>query len=220
EARRDHRAKAAPGQRPGCVLARRAAAEVLAGDEDRRAGPRREQIRAADEPVEEVLAHPLRVDSRQEARRDDLVRVDVGPRNREHGPFNNHAGTGSRAVISLGDARRRRIADAATTAGAARWTRPPSPMRPGKLRFEEETQRVPGASTPIDIPRHGQHDECVQSAPASWKMSCSPSRSAWRRTACEPGVTIVGTVTLRPRNTSAAARRSLIRAFVHEPMNA
>ena len=93
-------------------------------------------------------------------------------------------------------------------------------MRPGKLRLVDEMQRAPGASTPIDIPRHGPHDECVQSAPASWNTSCKPSRSAARLTACEPGVTIVGMLTVRPRSTSAAARRSDRREFVHEPIKA
>ena len=59
------------------------------------------------------------------------------------------------------------IALAATTVGEARCTRAPAPIRPGKLRFDDEMQREPGATTPIDIPKHGPHDECVQSAPAS-----------------------------------------------------
>ncbi len=50
---------------------------------------------------------------------------------------------------------------------------------------------------------------------------CSPSASAWRLTASEPGTTSMRTcsATLRPRSTPATARRSSMRPLVHEPTN-
>ena len=73
-------------QRPGGVLARGPAAEVLAGDDDRRVRVQREQLRAVGHPFEEVLAHPVGVDAGEVVRRDDLIGVDVRARNRQHGP--------------------------------------------------------------------------------------------------------------------------------------
>jgi hypothetical protein len=59
-----------------------------------------------------------------------------------------------------------------------------------------------------------------QSKPAAVKTRSSPSASACARTCSEPGTTIARTsgATLRPSTTRAAARRSPMRAFVHEPM--
>ena len=70
------------------------------------------------------------------------------------------------------------------------------------------------------IPRHIEHPASRQSKPAARKTSSRPSRSAWALTCSEPGTTIAWTpsATLRPSTTSAAARRSPIREFVHEPM--
>ena len=68
---------------------------------------------------------------------------------------------------------------------------------------------------------HIEQPDSRQSAPAALKMSAIPSRSASRFTSSEPGVTISRTpsATRRPLSASAASRRSLIRPFVHEPMN-
>ncbi len=51
-------------------------------------------------------------------------------------------------------------------------------------------------------------------------MRSSPSSSAWRLTAAEPGTTSARTdaATVRPSTTAAAARRSSMREFVQEPM--
>ncbi len=53
------------------------------------------------------------------------------------------------------------------------------------------------------------------------KTASSPSDSASSFTANDPGTTIarIPALTVRPRTTAAAARRSSTRAFVHEPMN-
>jgi len=58
-------------------------------------------------------------------------------------------------------------------------------------------------------------------SPASRKILCSPSASAWRLTSPLPGTTMASTprATRWPRTTAAAARRSSIRPFVHDPMN-
>ena len=54
----------------------------------------------------------------------------------------------------------------------------------------------------------------------SMKTRSRPSSSAWRFTCAEPGTTIACTAsaTRRPATTAAAARRSSMREFVHEPM--
>ena len=71
------------------------------------------------------------------------------------------------------------------------------------------------------IPRHIEHPAARQSKPASRKIRSRPSSSACALTCWEPGTTIACTLpaTLRPSTTPAAARRSPIREFVHEPMN-
>ena len=70
------------------------------------------------------------------------------------------------------------------------------------------------------MPRHIEQPACRHSKPALVKTRSRPSSSAWRFTFAEPGTTIARTVgaTCRPETTAAAARRSSIRAFVHEPM--
>ena len=81
EARRDDGAEAVVLERPGGVLARRAAAEVAAGHQDRRAGVRglleREALLAPPVPEQE-LAEAGALDALQELLGDDLVGVDVG----------------------------------------------------------------------------------------------------------------------------------------------
>ncbi len=70
------------------------------------------------------------------------------------------------------------------------------------------------------IARHIEHPGWRQSAPAEVKMRSSPSDSACALTAWLPGTTSTRfAVTWRPSSTAAAARRSSIRLFVHEPMN-
>ena len=69
-------------------------------------------------------------------------------------------------------------------------------------------------------PRHGPHVGGETTHPASTKVLSSPSSSAWSQMRCVAGITIALTpsATLCPRMTSAAARMSEMRPFVHEPM--
>ena len=112
------------------------------------------------------------------------------------------------------------IAVAAASCGLTRCVRPPRPCRPSKLRFEVEAQRSPSASTSGFMPRHIEHPARRHSKPASTKIRSSPSSSASRLIVAEPGTTRARTPgwTCLPATTAAAARRSSIRAFVHEPM--
>ena len=113
------------------------------------------------------------------------------------------------------------MAAAAAISGETRWVRPPRPWRPSKLRLEVEAQRSPGLRMSGFMPRHIEQPAVRQSKPAAVNTRSRPSASACARTCSEPGTTIALTSadTLRPSTTRAAARRSPIRAFVHEPMN-
>src|SRR5271169_4321271 len=113
------------------------------------------------------------------------------------------------------------MAAAAAIWGETRCVLPPRPWRPSKLRLEVDAQRSPGLRMSGFMPRHIEQPATRQSKPASRKTRSSPSASAWALTCWEPGTTIALTVeaTVRPATTSAAARRSPMREFVHEPMN-
>src|ERR1700680_1783016 len=112
-------------------------------------------------------------------------------------------------------------AAAAAVAGLARWVRAPGPWRPTKLRFDVETLRWPGGTVSLFIARHMEQPGSRQANPAALNTRSRPSASAWRLTFSEPGTTHARTVsaTLRPFATAAAARKSDMRLFVHEPMN-
>src|SRR5258708_21930661 len=112
------------------------------------------------------------------------------------------------------------IADAAAVAGLARWVRARGPWRPMKLRLDVETERWPGGTVSPLAARHIEHPGSRHSKPASVKSLSSPSATASRLTVSEPGTTQARTpdATLRPRATSAAARKSLNRLLVHDPM--
>src|SRR5882672_9570547 len=86
EAGTDHRAKAEIEECPGCVLARRSAAEVVAGDKDRRVSRMRRVQRKlgarltmrVNAPVgEEMRAESTTLDRLEKSRRDDLIRIHV-----------------------------------------------------------------------------------------------------------------------------------------------
>src|SRR5690606_24609915 len=231
EPRRDDHAEAVVHQGPHGVLARAARAEVRAGDEDRtgRIGllvedeglvlaPRGEQA-----VLEAVPGDPLEVHGG-----DDLVGVDVAAAQGD-----TDSGVGgelldglalsflSAAQRSAGLDRVPRTAVAAATSGLTRWVRPPLPWRPSKLRFEVDALRSPGASWSGFMPRHIEQPALRHSAPKSRNTLSRPSASACRRTRAEPGTTSTRTSSafLRPLMTSATARRSSMRPFVHEPMN-
>ena len=112
------------------------------------------------------------------------------------------------------------MAVAAATAGETRWVRPPRPWRPSKLRLEVDAQRSPGASLSGFIARHIEQPGSRQSKPAAVKILSRPSASACaspRRSRGRPAP--ASPSTCLPSTTAAAARRSSMRLFVHEPMN-
>src|SRR5277367_5778642 len=89
-----------------------------------------------------------------------------------------------------------------------------------KLRLDVETERWPGDTVSPLAARHIEQPGSRHSKPASVNILSSPSATASRLTFSEPGTTQARTpgATLRPRATSAAARRSLKRLLVQEPM--
>src|SRR5215472_1521173 len=89
-----------------------------------------------------------------------------------------------------------------------------------KLRFEVDTERCPGGTVSPLAARHIEQPGSRHSKPASRNILSSPSATASRLTVSDPGTTQARTpgATLRPRATSAAARKSLNRLLVHEPI--
>src|SRR5258705_293586 len=85
-----------------------------------------------------------------------------------------------------------------------------------KLRLDVETERWPGGTVSPLAARHIEHPGSRHSKPASVKSLSSPSATASRLTVSEPGTTQARTpgATLRPRATSAAARKSLTEIIV------
>jgi hypothetical protein len=84
-----------------------------------------------------------------------------------------------------------------------------------------DAARWPGRSRSSFTAAHIEHPACRSTTPASANTRSSPSATAWRRTAADPGTRTTSTpsATLRPASTAAAERRSSIRLLVHEPMN-
>src|SRR6266581_638533 len=231
ERRADHGAEAEIVERPRSVLARRAAAEVVPRHQNLRRGglrpvehevrARRAVLRVA--PVgEQMPAQPRLPGDLQEARRNDDVRVDVVDRQddvaRRDGADWLHAHSG---IISRASAIRPATALAAAVSGLARKVRPPAPCRPSKLRLLVLTAYCPGRSWSPFMAMHIEQPASRHSPPASRNTRSSPSASASFFTCCEPGTTSSRTLaaTFRPRSSDAARRKSLSRAFVHEPMN-
>src|SRR5437588_7367 len=224
ERRPDHDVEAGVLQPPGRMLARRPAAEVPAGEQDLRAavfGAVELEVRLLRPVEEQELAEAGPLDPLEELLGHDLVGVDVGAvehrrlrRQPREGP---HAGTASSSRMST---KCPAIAAAAAMAGLTRCVRPRRPWRPSKFRFDVDAHRSPGCSTSGFMPRHIEHPACRHSKPARTKIWSSPSSSASRFTAAEPGTTSAVTpgATCLPAATVAAARRSSIRALVHEPM--
>src|SRR5216683_784069 len=232
EARRDDAAYAEIQQRQGRDLARAAAAEILAGDQDLRLPVGRlveDEIRvlrpviAVAQLVEEGLAQAGALDRLQMLLGDDLVGVDIDHRQRRGDAVERgelvHGGSLPH-FRSRTSARRPVMAAAAAIAGLIRWVRPPLPWRPSKLRFEVDAQRSPGASLSGFMARHIEQPGSRHSKPAARKIRSRPSSSAWCFTRPEPGTTMALTpaATLRPWAIAAAARRSSMRPLVQEPM--
>ena len=65
----------------------------------------------------------------------------------------------------------RATAAAAAIAGLTRWVRPPAPWRPSKLRLLVEAQRSPGSSRSAFIARHIEQPGSRHSKPAALKTS-------------------------------------------------
>src|SRR5262249_8987236 len=222
EARRDDRLEPVVIERPHRVLARGARPEVRARHQDFRVAKAilvEHEVGSLAPLREQSLAEAGALDTFQPVARDDLIGVDVGAVQRDAaGDDLTHGLHQSR---SSGVVKRPVTAVAAATAGDTRCVRPPLPCRPSKLRFEVDAHRSPGASLSGFMARHMEQPGSRQSNPAARNTWSSPSASACAFTACEPGTTSVRTpgFTFRPRATSAAARRSSIREFVHDPMN-
>ena len=113
------------------------------------------------------------------------------------------------------------MAAAAAIAGDTKWVLPPLPWRPSTFRLEVDAQRSPGSRRSGFMAKHILQPASRQSNPASRKTRSKPSDSACRLTCPLPGTTMALTALLTrcPFTTFAAARRSSIRALVHEPMN-
>ena len=107
----------------------------------------------------------------------------------------------------------------AAVAGLASTVRTPSPWRPRKLRFDVLTTTSPGAPLSPFIAMHMEQPGSRHCAPAAVKTASSPSASACRFTASDPGTisAVTPSATRRPRKTAAAARRSSIRPLVQLP---
>src|SRR5438128_452314 len=235
ERRRKDRAEPILSERPHGVFARRAAAEILQGEQDARTTSGGDvelelrveaTVRAEAPVVEQCRAEPGALDAFQELLWNDLVGVDIGPGQGgeparvAHVGFHHDAAGAQLRISTIRPA----SAAAAAIGGLIRCVRPPRPWRPSKLRFEVEAQRSPLCNMSAFIPRHIEHPELRHSNPASRKTRSSPSRSACAFTCCDPGTTIARTpgATCRrpsPRTTRAAARRSSMRALVQEPRN-
>src|SRR5436190_21905502 len=142
-----------------------------------------------------MRAESATLDRFEEARRDDLVRVDV--RRGQH-----HARRSERREWLDRRLRHERArtsamapvtAVAAAVSGLARNVRPPFPCLPSKLRLLVLTALWPGASWSPFIAMHIEQPASRHSAPASMKIRSSPSASAARFTDRDPGTTSIRT---------------------------
>src|SRR5215218_436235 len=193
EARRDDAAHAVIDERVYGRFARRAGAEIPPGDKDAGARPRRPverklrpRLPCGVEPhvVEQHRPVLLGAGPLQEARRQDLVRVDVRERDRtgDAGDVTQRLHQTLPAISGRTSTRWPATAAAATIAGDMRWVRAPGPWRPLKLRFVVEAQRSPlGTWSPL-MPTHIEHPLSTHSSPASLKMrSTRMSVRRWPR---------------------------------------
>src|SRR5690606_23218698 len=160
---------------------------------------------------------------RQEARRDDLVGVDVRVRQYDCTGFDGAYGLHADAhcMNSRGSATLPAMALAAAVAGLASRVRAPAPWRPSKLRLLVLTAYSPRATVSPFMPMHIEQPDSRHCAPASVNILASPRASASRLTCCEPGTTSIRTpsATRLPRKMLAASSRSDSLAFVQLPTN-
>src|SRR5215213_4317389 len=155
ERRCDHAPEARIDQRPGRMLARGAATEVLACEQDAGAlvlRPVQHELRIVAPGGEQAWREAGALDRLQVLLRDDLVGVDVGAVERCHQSIQYRELIHQRhCLIST---KCPAIAAAAAIAGLTRCVRPPSPCRPSKLRLEVDAQRSPAPRRSSFIPRH------------------------------------------------------------------
>ena len=197
ERRRDDHLEAVVLERPGGVLARRAAAEVPSRDQDRRPGVLGSvqlEARILAPVVEQELAVAGALDPLQELLRDDLVGVDVGAV--EHGD----AGRSIRRNGLHAAATSRTSAKSARQRGRGRHRRADQ-VRPAARALSSLEVAVRGRRAALAGGEHVRvHAEAHRAAcppplevrPARTRAS-RPSSSAWRRTAADPGTTIART---------------------------
>src|SRR5260221_3056682 len=167
-------ANAVVKQCPGSMFARGAAAEVASGHQDLAAG-RLGTIQyeggvgsAVGEiaPVGEQLpAEAILGGRRQETRRNDLVGVDGGGGD-NHG-LRMHPLQLVHYKSSLGSAILPSTAVAAAVMGLTSKVRAPTPWRPSKFRLLVLTEYCPAPTVSPFIPKHIEHPDSRQSAPAS-----------------------------------------------------
>ena len=171
ERRRDHGAEAVVGERPGRVLARRAAAEIGAGQQNRRAGVARvvedelgtgAAVGAEPPVVEQIPAEAGALDALQELLRDDLIGVDVAAQQRQRRGRGGRETAPSAELPARTSAKWPRIAAAAAIAGLTRCVRPPRPWRPSKLRLLVDADRSPGLQ---HVGVHAQAHRAARLAP-------------------------------------------------------
>src|SRR5690606_7003766 len=138
---------------------------------------------------EQLLAEALLGRGGQEAAGDDLVGIDVarGQHDGARVDFPDGGHVDYPFSTSRGSVTRPRMAEAAAVSGLASRVRAPTPCRPSKLRLLVLTAYSPVGTVSPFMPRHIEHPDSRQSAPASMKMRSRPSFSASRRTCCEPG---------------------------------
>src|ERR1700720_1622630 len=205
---------------PDCGFARRAGAEIFAGDQN----ARRAKLWLVEDKIRIVAAvfAPARAMEQhgaiiffQAARmqdRRDLIGVDVvldqwrgnagvaGERLHHAAPGASWRASAIRPAMAL----------AAAVAGLARCVRTLGPWRFSKLRLVVETQRSPGSPRSPLPPAHIEHPDSPQKNPASRNTRSSPAASASRLTLDEPGTTRATTpsATCRPRTTLAATCKS------------
>src|SRR5262249_36017485 len=183
ERRAHHRSEPELQQSPRRMLARAAAAEVVAGHQHLSVfgfGPVQREIRlrlpgrVVPPIVEELGAQAVFRNSLQKPRRDYLVCVDVIDR-QHHGPgleiLEFHSSVLTSVITPV-------IAVAAAVSGLAKNVRPPAPWRPSKLRLLVDTQYSPGCNWSPFIAMHIEHPASLKSAPASRKMRSNPSACA------------------------------------------
>src|SRR5439155_8128422 len=222
-------------QRLRRVLARAAAAEVAAGDENAHATVAGIVERVAERAallveanvVEGVRPEAVERHTLQVARRDDAVGVDVVAGDVDTSPaYARDIGERHQPFLSILNTSRASailpaIAAAATITGLINTVRPLGlPWRPLKLRFEDEAQSWSPISLSGFIARHIEQPASRHSKPAWRNTSSRPSaRAAWS-TSWDPGTTSAFTpgATRRPRTWRATSRKSESRAFVQLPM--